>query len=92
MKTEINISDITHKLKSYELVKDIYTLRQLDNVKYIRKDNGSFVNNKIIISGDKKNNTLLLQGYNNFGKRFTYTIQISDIILFRKIDEVGLNE
>ena len=83
---KIDIDEITKKLEGYELVKNINVLRENDIVKYIKKEDGKFVNNKTILSGDKKNKTLTLQGYGMNGRQFAYTIFLSDVILFRKID------
>ena len=75
VRQRIDPKKISEDLDGYELVKDYFTLRRYDRVKYIRKDSGKYVKGGIIVLRDYKT-----------CKPFHYSVTLSDVILFRKKD------
>ncbi len=88
-KQRITPEKIVQELEGYEIVKDFKILRRYDRVKYIRKDNGSLVRGGLVVLGDLKKGYIVIQSFSKNWKTcryMRYSITLSDVILFRKID------
>ena len=89
VRQRIDTKMIYDDLLGYELVKDYFTLRRYDRVKYIRKDSGKYVKGGIIVLGDYKKGYIVIQSFSkNYKtcKPFRYSVTLSEVILFRKKD------
>ena len=88
-KQRITPEKIVQELEGYEIVKDFKILRRYDRVKYIRKDNGRLVRGGLVVLGDLKKGYIVIQSFSKNWKTcryMRYSITLSDVILFRKID------
>ncbi len=85
----IDPTKIAEELSGYEIVKDYKTLRKYDRIKYIRKDTGRYVRGGLVIIGDLKKGYIVMQSFQKNWKTcryMRYSVTLSDVILFRKIE------
>lgn len=88
-KQNLTPQDIAEDLSGYEMIKDYKTLCRYDRIKYLRKDTGRYVKGGLLLSGDIKKGYIVLQSFQRNWKTckyFTFSVTLSDVILFRKKD------
>jgi len=89
-KQKLTVNDIAKDLEGYELIKDYKILRRYDRIKYLRKDTGRYVKGGLLVLGNLKKGYIVLESFQQNWKTckpFRFSVTLSDVILFRKIEE-----